>query len=75
VTIACSIPGGLILGLTPAPNGALTVPVVLSGPPRGQINLGATGFGFTEVDSSFWSIWLETYGTSPIITSGAVWEL
>jgi hypothetical protein len=75
VTIACSIPGGLVLGYTAAPNGSLTVPVGLAGPPYSQINTGRIGAGFTEVDSALWANWLTAYGSSPIITSGAVWEL
>jgi hypothetical protein len=76
VSIACNIPGGLLLGTTGGPGTGLpTNPVVLNGPPAcGGTNSAAPGFGFTEVDETFWTSWLAAYGNGPIITAGAVWQ-
>ncbi|MGH2506091.1 MAG: hypothetical protein ACRDHZ_01510 [Ktedonobacteraceae bacterium] len=82
VTIACNIPGGLILGYTQAPNRSPVVPVVLAGPPI------SGGYSFTEVDATYWANWVTTsqtptqapsdgniYNGNPAaLTAKAVWE-
>ncbi len=74
VTIACSVPGGLVLGYADAPNGQPTVPVVLAGPPSTQASASTPGYGFTAIDSDFWTAWASSVDAATILASGAVWE-
>lgn len=74
VTIACNIPGGLLLGFADAPNGQPTVPVVLKGAPADTTNPATPGFGLTEVDETFWTNWAGSTAAAAILASGAVWE-
>lgn len=73
VTICCAHQGGLILSL---PNGQS---VTLSGPPAPASGLnpgyGNAGAGFTDISAEFWSTWSSNNPTSPLLVSGAVWEV
>lgn len=82
VTVACNIPGGLVLGYSAAPNGSYTVPVALAGPPV------SGGYGITGIDATFWANWMTAsqtpgaapggglyYGNGAALASGAVWEI
>jgi hypothetical protein len=71
VTIACANPGGVIIGLSDGQS------VTLNGAPFSALNdqVVTEGFGFTEVDSDFWSTWSGNFASSALLTSGAVWEV
>ena len=80
VTIACSLPGGLVLSLPDAVALGLDpyASVTLNGaaPTLSGLSGGDNaGVGFTEVDADFWSQWIAAYATNPIITSGSIWEV
>jgi hypothetical protein len=71
VQIACSNPGGVVLYLS---NGQS---VQLNGAPFSALNDGVVlaGYGFTQVDSGFWSTWSGNNATGALLSSGAVWEV
>jgi hypothetical protein len=78
VTISCSIQGGLVF--PPLTDGAGNLQtVVLNGPapPSSELNpgFGAAGAGLTSVDATVWSTFSYIYGTNPLITSGAVYQV
>lgn len=91
VTVACSINGGLVLGLTSTtPSGAPTLPVVLAGPTMTGGTRGVSSFGLTDIDETFWSNWLAAtaipsqtlpgvndlfYPNQQVVASNAVWEV
>ena len=71
VTIACSNPGGVVLMLSTGQS------VQLNGAPYSPLTNGlvTTGFGFTEVDQTFWETWSGSNASSALLSSGAVWEV
>jgi hypothetical protein len=71
VTIACANPGGVVLELCTGQS------VQLNGAPFSALNDGIVlaGYGFTQVDATFWSTWSGNNATGALLSSGAVWEV
>ena len=51
--------------------------VQLNGAPYSPLTNGlvTSGFGFTEVDQTFWETWSGNFASSALLSSGAVWEV